>query len=238
MKKLLFTLSSMLLLISFAVFAETKNPAKSGIFNVQTDYGSGIKISQAQFDALTSSYQTAHPTWTQGGTVSKNDVQALLNSMPDGAQFVNFRFCTDAGANKISMALCGAKTADEPESEIKCLRNGGSDVSFCPTACNPNVSSAAGSIGLAFADYNALSNAYQTAYPSRTQGGNIDKSALMDILNSIPAGSANMSFRFCTDAATNKMSVIFIGGATDSGILYIRNGLNADSFCPTNCNRN
>ena len=229
MKKLCVILVGVIMLSSFS------------ILKTNADYVAAVKVAQADFDQLTSAFQAAYPNATLGGNFTKSDVVKLLNSMPDAAQFVNFRFCKDPDLGKTSLALCGAKSADQPDSEIKCARNGGNPTAFCPTACNLVSPAGSNSMAITKAQYDDLSATFQAAYPNRTAGGNIDKAALLDIANSLPADNANIAFRFFKDASSGKVGVIFVGGAVNqgnNGTLYLRNGATVESFCPNNCNRN
>jgi hypothetical protein len=201
---------------------------------------SAVKVSEAELSILTSSFQTKNTKSTWGGRFSKSELQNLLASMPSTSLFVNFRFCTDASIGAMSVMLCGDKKATHPDSEIKCLRNGGQESAFCPTACDYTEQIAPKSIALTYSDYLAMSEGFQKAHPNQTFGGNIDKQSLLEIIGSLPSTSQNVSFRFCEDPTLHQTSVVFIGGSVNqgsAGILAYRNGVSAASFCPTSCNR-
>ncbi len=236
MKKLYTTLF-LAMLFSFASIAiKPIKPVSST--KTSTDNPTSIHVNQSDFDALTAAFQSKYPKATFGGSVGKQDLQNLIQSMPAGSKFVNFHFCTDPTFNKTSVAFMGAKTAEEPVSEIVCLRNGNNETAFCPTACDMASPSNNTTVSITYADYESLAATYQSNFPKRTQGGNIDKEALQEIINSLPAEVGQINFRFCTDDSVNKTSIIFVGGTANGSVLYIRNGGSADSFCPTNCNRN
>lgn len=234
------------ILISTFVFVTLLLGAKS--FNIfpginhktgGTDYQSAKQVSWQDFEALTSGYAAAHASQTLGGNISKADLQKLINSMPASSQMVAFRFCTDPEFNKVSIALRGAKTPEQPLSELKCLRNGGSPDAFCPTICDAAEASSTTVLELSVEEFESLAGAYQSANPNLTHGGRIDKSALQNIINSSSASAKNIAFRFCTDPTFNKTSVIFAGGTTnqpENKVLYLRNGASSASFCPVQCN--
>lgn len=216
------------------------NPTKEKLKSINS-YVGAVMVSESEFNILTQSYQSNNANTTHGGQVNKALLLALINSMPSSKTYVNFNFYMDPVFNKTSLMIMGAKTSLQGESNILCLRNGGSASSFCPTVCELNSNAANVTLSINYNSYKTLSNQYKMNNMEATLGGNIEKGALLEIINSLPMSAQNVAFRFCNDETFNKTSVIFIGGSENrspGNSLYYRNGNLATSFCPTVCQRN
>lgn len=241
MKKIMFTLLCLpAICLSLSATEPPTPPSKTTVTNDKETYLSALLVSETEMQSLTREFETKAPNSTWGGSFQKRDLQELISAMPSGAKFVNFRFGKDtSGATSLMVSSIAA--SDQAQSEYPCLRNGGSESAYCPTACNlEDLTTPAGAILLTYEDYLQMSEAYKAEHEAETIGGNIDKGALQEVLNSIPAGVNRVYFRFCYDRATKHTSVLFIGGKTgvkgQPTVIY-RNGKDAKSFCPTNCNR-
>lgn len=202
----------------------------------ETAYESALQINFSEFETLTAAFHAAHSESTFGGLVSKSALWNVVNSMPSSAQYINFRFCTD-GSN-ISLMLMGGKSWYEGTKKIPCIRNGGSEESFCPINCELNSTAQNITLQLPYSEYLERSEAYSAQNSGGTFGGNLDKEAMRAILKSLPESEINVAFRFCVDPVFHKLSVIFVGGTfnqPENKQLFIRNGKDEFSFCPAVC---
>jgi hypothetical protein len=105
---------------------------------------------------------------------------------------------------------------------------------MCDNSNAPNVT-----MSLTSDEFNALTSAYSTSHAGETLGGNIDKSALLAICNSLSVESTVVYFRFCKEVTSGKTSVMFAGGnigQPDGTNLYYRNSGSEEAFCPAYCN--
>lgn len=223
----------------FFSFIKT-SPVKKNIHNSIT-YSSAVLVSESEFTSLTQTYQAVSENTTHGGQVSKALLLNLINSMPSSKFYVNFNFYMDPTFSKVSLMMMGSKTKFQGESNIICLRNGGSSGSFCPTVCELNSSEQNITLSINYNTYYTLFEQYKINHMNGTLGGSIEKMALLEVINSLPSSAQNVAFRFCTDDVFQKTSVIFVGGSENRGDndnLYYRNGNVATSFCPTVCQRN
>jgi Ca2+-binding EF-hand superfamily protein len=223
-------------LIGVLSFRSASN-APATAYSVQGTMREAVKITQEEFNSLTNTFNNSKLSPTLGGAISKTELTELINSMPNAADFVRLRFCTDATYYKTSLILVGDKHWYEGSGAIVYKRNGGSDEAFCPMKCDEPAAMSTITVSLTNEEFNSLTSAYQAANPMATLGGRIDKSALSEIVTSLGTASS-VRFMFCTDPTYNKTSVIFIGGATGqpggANLMY-RNGVDADAFCPTKC---
>jgi hypothetical protein len=242
MNKFLLTCCTFLVALTCMHAVEPENPGRTLEIEKQPSeetFISAIKVPIHDLNSLSLAYQIQHKKATWGGRFSKSAVQELLNSMPSSSKLIHFRFCKDPSLGATCLMLCGDKKVTHPTSYIRCLRNGGRQMSICPAACNINDKKSPNSIVITYEDYLAFSESFQKANKRMTFGGNIDKFAIQEIINSLPHESNNVSFLFCTDSVFHHTSVIFIGGLINqpnNTILSYRNGLTTNSFCPTNCN--
>ncbi len=223
---------------SFSDSAVKRNAPQMHVSAVE-EYTHAIAVSSSEFSQLTGNYSNSNPGKTHGGCIGKAELQELINSMPTGSSSVKIRFCTDPSSSQTSLIFVGDKQWWEGASKIMYRRNGGSADAFCPTNCNDGNSVTNVSKSMTGADYTALTAAYATANTGKTLGGQIDKSALQALINSLPGNATALYFRFCTDANYNKTSVIFVGGnvnQTGGEKLMLRNGKSALAYCPENCN--
>lgn len=201
----------------------------------QATYRAAVRVTQSEFDQLTAEFRTANSENTLGGMIGKMELKNMIASMPSSDVFVNFRFATDATTGRVSVMFMGGKSWYEGKRKIDCLRNGGSAGAFCPSICDLNATESRVTVDIDYNTYNDLSAAYQRANPTQTWGGNIDKSAMLDLINSMPESASNIAFRFCKDGTFGKMAVIFAGGKQGIETFYIRNGVTAEAFCPSMC---
>ncbi len=229
MKNLLFaaTIMSSLLMMGF-----TKRSVQSP--KPAAEYVSAVLVTQTEFDTLTAAFARDFPSYTQGGMINKDSLRAILDAMPKDSNLVNFVFGTDTAFNKTSLLIRGCAHQDTTI-PMKCLRNGNMEEAFCPAFCAISNSFYNTTIPLDHTIYLEYYNNYRLNNPRMTFGGNIDRDALMEIINSIPSDNPNLFFRFCNDERYGKWSVIFIGGDVNNSILYYRNGMNENSFCPNVC---
>lgn len=226
----------MILALAMPVLLMASPPAVQQKNATPPKYVSALVVTAEDFQSLTASYRNAHGDQTQGGVISRQALINILNSMPYGADFINFRFTTDE--DQISLMMMGGKSWYEGTRKIPCYRNGGSAASYCPTVCELNVSADGTTLSFPYQEYVDRTQAYAQKYPDATFGGNIDRTALKALLESLPAEQKNIAFRFCADPNFKHTSVIFIGGAVgqpDNQTLMVRNGVDANSFCPIVC---
>lgn len=235
MKNFMLT-AGMVILLTAGYSTVADNPDRpAGVHSAQPNYVAAVKLSGEDMRRLTGNYEASLTGGTKGGTIGLKELSALLESIPDDDAFVNFRFCKDESGNT-SLMLMGGKSWYQLFTKVDCLRNGGSSAAFCPPNCN--FESGAVSVDITRAEFNDLSETYKENNPGKTWGGNIDKSALMGVVKSLPDNAGTLSFMFCTDGSLGKTSVIFIGGTNgqaDGQPLIIRNGVSAESFCPNMC---
>lgn len=192
-------------------------------------YSCAVAISSSELAQLTDSYNKLNPGATLGGKIGKSELLELVQSIPDRKDYVHFRFGIDPQFNQISLMFKGDKTLFQNESNILYRRNGASLSAYCPTSCD--LENAIGvTLNSNTNEYNNLGNVYQQKFPGKTLGGNIDKSAIMAIINSLPSGTNVVNFRFCKDPQNGNTSVIFIGEN-----LFLRNGGSSAAYCPTSC---
>jgi len=94
--------------------------------------------------------------------------------------------------------------------------------------------------------YNEMTTAYKNAHPNTgdgvTWGGVIGKNHLIAIINSLGNDGTEVNFKFITNSANQKTSLIFQGGAfnpvngnPEASKLFIRTGTAPDAFCPSRC---
>lgn len=222
--------------ILFAFTQPNRKPIRNQ--SIKADYRAAVRLTQNEFDKLVNDYQSAPSEKTIGGMISKKDLNNMILSMPSGDSYVNFRFATDDATGMVSLMLMGGKSWYEGKSKIDCLRNGGSAEAFCPSICDLNGTESNVTMDLDYNTFKMMSEAYKAANPSKTWGGNIDKNALMDLINSLPETTSNVVFRFCKDPVYGQTAVIFLGGKVnqpEGSVLYLRNGVTADAFCPSMC---
>lgn len=234
MKKLLILFCAGSILFAFTQPNRKPNHNQS----VKADYRAAVRITQLEFDKLVADYQSSASEKTLGGMINKKDLNNMILSMPSADSYVNFRFATDDATGLVSLMLMGGKSWYEGSGKIDCLRNGGSAEAFCPSICDLSGTESVVTLDLDYNTFKLMADAYKTANPSKTWGGNIDKSALIDLLNSLPGSTSNVVFRFCKDPAFGQTSVIFLGGKVnqpEGSVFYIRNGVTADAFCPSMC---
>lgn len=103
----------------------------------------GIISTEQEYNTAISAYQQAHPaniagaTW--GGSIGKNHLIAIINSLSSDATEVNFKFITNTGNNKTSLFFQGgslnAITGELGTSKLY-IRTGSASEAFCPTRCN------------------------------------------------------------------------------------------------------
>lgn len=231
MKNLLLITSFILATYSSLFCGVPMNPPPTGD---EPTYTSAVNVSQGEWDTLTTAYKSAHETGIWGGNLNKTQLEAWLGRFTQSSKLVYFRFITEPSSRKTTVEFSAGKNI----TNIPCIRNGANPLAYCPTACNLVSEACPGLIEMPFLTYAQLGNTYKGINPANTLGGNIDKSALLAIINSLPEETTTVAFRFCTDPVYNQTSIIFTGGGIGQPpqeILYLRNG-RADSFCPTNCN--
>jgi len=192
-------------------------------------YSCAVSISSTELAQLTDSYNKLNPGATLGGKIGKSELLELVKSIPDRKDYVHFRFGIDPQFNQISLIFKGDKTLFQNETNILYKRNGASLSAYCPTSCDYDNASGV-TLNSNASEYNNLSTAYQQKFPGKTIGGNMDKSAVIAIINSLPSGTNVVNFRFCKDPQSGNTSVIFIGEN-----LFLRNGGSAAAYCPTSC---
>lgn len=225
-----------LFLIGSIAIVKASIKSNTEIKSVKPEFKSAVLVSPAEYDTLIPAFANRFPSSTKGGVIHKDSIKALIESMPTETELVHFVFGIDTTYNKYMVAFKGAKNEGDPDSKILCFRNGNSDDAFCPANCNVNRTGAnTTTVKIDIATYKSIYDAFRAARPTMTFGGNIDKQALLDIVNSIDSKTTNLFFMFCTDPATQLRSIIFLGGTVDGDKLMYRNGLNSDSFCPSNC---
>lgn len=234
MKTLLIIAGSTLALCSF------RAPVKLNQGTMQaarlSTWNSALKVDQSEFETLTSAYANDHASATLGGQIGKAELKSFINSIPNSQDYIRFRFCTDPMYRKISLMMKGDNSLFR---NTQYMRNGGSEDGFCPSICNLQSNASNVTLDISASAFETLAASFSSENPGATLGGRIDKDAVMEIINSLPAEAVNVAFRFCTDAATGKTSVIFVGGTvgqTGGAQLIYRNGGSADAFCPDICN--
>ncbi|MBL7812870.1 MAG: hypothetical protein JNL57_11650 [Bacteroidetes bacterium] len=220
--------------LTLTSFRFTDNLLPSGTISKSSTnaYTAAVKVTKAEFDALTADYASSSGS-TLGGMMGKSELKNFISSIPGSQDFVRFRFCTDPTYSKTSLMLKGDHTLLR---NTQYMRNGGSDESFCPTMCSLESTATKVSIDINASAYETLSTAYSEANAGKTLGGKIEKSALLEIVNSLPVSATTVAFRFCTVGGNT--CVIFAGGnvGQEGGSqLFYRNGGSPDSFCPTMC---
>lgn len=230
MKKIIFASALITFLASF------NNPQlKSSKSQSSGQFLAAVLVTPDEFTQLTSEYNPDNAGSTKGGMIGKTELLNFVNFIPNSQDFVRFRFAVDATSGKTTLMLRGDKSLLK---NTQYIRNGGSPEAFCPLMCDAPTSATKITMTITAEDFNNQSAAYEKSYAASTQGGRIDKAALVAIVNSLPTEAKAVKFRFCTDEATGKTSVIFCGGNVgqmDNTTLYYRNGLNADAFCPLMC---
>lgn len=207
----------------------------SQVTRIAGTWQSAVALTESEFSSLTSAYSESNNGTNLGGMLEKSELKSFINNIPGSQDFIRLRFYTDPELQKTGLMLRGDNTFFK---NTQYMRNSGAD-GFCPNNCNGQAVSQNTSESISANLYQSLSDAYSAANPSATLGGRIDKAAVLEIINSLPAEATNVAFRFCTDASSGKTSVIFIGGSvgqTGGATLYYRNGGNAEAFCPDNCN--
>ena len=213
-------------------FAGNQQPESTTVRNSTNAYTAAVKVTKAEFDALTADFASSSGS-TLGGLIGKSELKNFIGSIPGSQDFVRFRFCTDPTYSKTSLMLKGDHTLLR---NTQYMRNGGSDESFCPTMCSLESTATKVSLDINASAYESLSSAYSAANTGKTLGGKIEKSALLEIVNSLPMTTTTVAFRFCTVGGNT--CVIFAGGnvGQEGGSqLFYRNGGSPDSFCPTMC---
>jgi hypothetical protein len=103
----------------------------------------GIIANEQDYNTAVNNYQQAHPlsengvTW--GGSIGKNHLIAIINSLGSEATEVNFKFITNQSNNKTSLFFQGGvynAVTGEAGSEKLYIRTGSAAEAFCPTRCN------------------------------------------------------------------------------------------------------
>jgi len=222
-KKLLFSLFILCLFaFKYSDVSKQSPEANSG-------YSATVVLSATEARELAETYSKANGGSTLGGKIGRSELLQLIQSIPDSKNFVHFRFGIDPQFNQVSLMLSGDKTLFENQSQIEYYRNGSSLSAYCPTTCD--LENATGvTVSSNLNEYNTLSKSYQLKYPGKTIGGNIDKSAILNIINTLPPATNVVNFRFCKDEQSGHTSVIFMGEN-----LFIRNGGSSAAYCPTSC---
>lgn len=230
MKNLLFFTVITLSILMYSFKSRIVSPIRPA-----AEFVSAVLVTQEQFDTLTAQFSRDFSSYTQGGMLNKDSLKAILDAMPKDSNLVNFVFGTDTSFNKTSLLIRGCAPQDT-SIPMQCIRNGNMEEAFCPLFCTISNSYYNTTVPLNHQIYIEYYNTYRADHPRMTYGGNIDRDALLEIVNSIPSENPNLFFRFCNDPKYNKWSIIFIGGDVNGSILYYRNGLNENSFCPDICN--
>ncbi len=88
----------------------------------------GFPISYTEFTTAKNNWKNSHSTGAiQGGSISKDSLEELINTLPLGVTNISFYFATDKnGRTYLMFAPAGASL------DSKIYRNG----SFCPNNCN------------------------------------------------------------------------------------------------------
>jgi hypothetical protein len=103
----------------------------------------GIITNQDDYNVAINRYQQAHPsnepgvTW--GGSIGKNHLIAIINSLGSEATEVNFKFITNQINNKTSLYFQGGiynVVTGEAGNEKLYIRTGTAAEAFCPSRCN------------------------------------------------------------------------------------------------------
>lgn len=222
-KKFLFIIG-VVFLFSFKSIPFAENHALS-----VSGYSASITLTSAEVTDLTDVYSKLNPGATLGGKIGKSELLELVNSIPDRKDYVHFRFGIDPQFNSITLMFCGDKTLLQNESNVLYKRNGMSASAYCPTSCDLENANGV-TVNSNSTEYKSLNLVYAQKYPGKTLGGNIDKSAILSIINSLPSSTNVVNFKFCKDPQTGNISVIFIGEN-----LFIRNGGSSAAYCPTSC---
>lgn len=230
MKKIILLLCTVVLILNSAFHPLFKKTVAS-----PPDYYAAVKINQQQFDSLTIDFKSRFPNLTFGGVLSKDSITLLLDSMNVDSGIVNYIFGFDTEFNRITLAMRSTVHRNGGSSRL-CFRNGKIADAFCPENCEITEGSIDGTKKISHSEYLALHNLYRIANPNLTFGGCIDKSALSEIIQSLPSADDNLYFRFFYDKENKKFGIMFIGGKDNNGdVLYFRNGLNSNSYCPNMC---
>lgn len=183
-------------------------------------------ISENDFKALTKAYQTKYPNETLGGKIGKKELEDMLIHIRSTEPDMHFRFGIDAKFNQTTLMFMAEKLLNSDF-----IRNGNMQEAFCSEGLCETGNRSDITLNISHKEYLYLSNLFQSTKPNSIYGGNIDKSALSVVVNSLPETDNVVQFRFCEDPDyNNNLSVIFIGG----GGLFIRN-TNVAAFCPTQC---
>ena len=92
------------------------------------DSAAGVPMTLADYNLAKTKWRNSHAVGAiQGGSISKDSLLELINSMPLAVNTVSFYFGTDKdGRTYVMFAPAGATV------ESKIFRNG----SFCPNICN------------------------------------------------------------------------------------------------------
>lgn len=227
MKRFLLSLSLLILICTLKSYS-------SNNLNNSLSYSS--KIGKAQFDSLALDFANRYPTGTWGGVLSKDSILYLISVMPQDSNVLNYTLSVDAQFNKTSLTIRSSANPDEGINAV-CYRNAKTQKAFCPDSCTAPTTNIDGTSRITHANYKSRSKAYRDSHPGQTWGGCFDKESMSTILNSIDSGSDNLIFRFYYNSTYNKIGIIFIGGYDENNnIIYYKNGLNEESFCPLNCN--
>ena len=102
-----------------------------------------IITNQDDYNVAINRYQQVHPsnepgvTW--GGSIGKNHLIAIINSLGSEATEVNFKFITNQINNKTSLYFQGGiynVVTGEAGNEKLYIRTGTAAEAFCPSRCN------------------------------------------------------------------------------------------------------
>ncbi len=128
--------ASTTLMLGFIVFIgmmafKGKNKENLSVQTVakSNEAGDGVAMTYQEFTAAKSAWKTINPglNATYGGSISKDAIMQVINTLPADNQRVVFYFGTDAtGKTYVMFAPPGANTAS------KIYRND----SYCPSVCN------------------------------------------------------------------------------------------------------
>lgn len=103
----------------------------------------GIITNQEDYNLAINRYQQSHPSTepgvTWGGSIGKNHLIAIINSLGPEATEVNFKFITNQINNKTGLYFQGGiynVVTGEAGTEKLYIRTGTAADAFCPSRCN------------------------------------------------------------------------------------------------------
>jgi hypothetical protein len=160
MKKLIIALVVIIvLLIAMLIFCWTKKPnSGDGLVKHDTIYIgnemtmcntdslptaadtlNGIPVKQNEYNQWTNDYRIANPGRTWGGRIGKWQIMAVLRSLADEQNFVNFRFFKEPVTGKTGVIFSGGVNTPPhtpwPDGGPVRYRNAGY-LGYCPYNCN------------------------------------------------------------------------------------------------------